>query len=90
MLPFRYLIQHILGGEVDWEESTRTVSAKVNGHTFKMVVDYPDIIINGVSHNFGQSPVIISGSTLVPLRAFEVAVSELIWDDATRTVVVVP
>ena len=91
MLPFRYLVQDLLGGEVGWDGATRTVTAKVGGHTFRMVIDEIELIIDGeVVTKYGQAPVIVNGSTLLPLRAFEAAVSDIGWNAETRSVTIKP
>ena len=90
MLPFRYLAQTLLGGEVDWDEATRTVTASLGGHDFEMRIDDPVILVDGETLDLGQAPVIVDGHTLLPLRAFEAAVAEIRWDEAARTVTVTP
>lgn len=45
------------------------------------------VAINGAVQSFEQPPVIVNGSTLVPLRAiFEKLGATVVWDQATRTV----
>ena len=88
MLPFRYLIQTLLGGEVNWNEATRTVTANINGHEFQMTIDEELILVDGVAMSFGQSPVIVSDFTLVPLRVFEAAVKSIDWHETARTVTI--
>ncbi|MCL2548125.1 MAG: stalk domain-containing protein, partial [Symbiobacteriaceae bacterium] len=90
MLPFRYLVQTIFGGEVFYDADTQEIRAEVDGHTFIMLVDDPQIIIDGDGYVYSQAPVIIGESTLVPLRAFEILLSELAWDEATQTVALLP
>ena len=90
MLPFRYLVETVLGGQVAYEEATRRITAQVSGLEVVMVVDQLEIQINGESHNFGQAPVIIDGFTLVPLRAFEALFSRLTWEQESQSVVLVP
>jgi len=90
MLPFRYLVQTLLGGEVDYDEESRTITATVSGHTVVMVVDSSTIKVDREDYDYGQAPVIQNGSTLVPLRAFEQIVSDIGWDQARQTVTIVP
>ena len=90
MLPFRYLVQTILGGEVEYEDETRRITASVNGTEIIMTVDQMQIYVNGVAFEYGQAPVVINGSTLVPLRAFEHVVTEIKWNEDTQTVTIVP
>lgn len=90
MLPFRYLVQTLLGGRVDYDADLRRITAEVAGHEFIMVIDQMQIEIDGVGYDFGQAPMVIDGSTLVPLRAFELVVSELTWDNTTQRVIIRP
>jgi len=90
MLPFRYLVQTVLGGEVDYISETRTIIARVGNHNIIMVVDQLQIIIDGNVHEYGVAPVIVEGSTLVPLRAFDQVVKSISWDGDTQTVTIEP
>jgi len=90
MLPFRYLVQTVLGGDVDYDGDTRRITAHVSGSTIIMVVDQQEIFINGMATDFGQAPIVINGSTLVPLRAFEVVLESLVWDPITSSVSLTP
>ena len=90
MLPFRYLVQTLLGGEVAWDESARTVRAYIDGCRFTMEIDNPDLLVDGEPLNVGQAPVIADGHTLLPLRAFEAAVTKISWDEAARSVTIIP
>ena len=86
MLPFRYLIQTLLGGTVDWNDATRTVRASINGIDFRMTIGEESIFVGGEILTYGQAPVIVDGYTLVPLRAFEAAVELITWNADTRQV----
>ena len=90
MLPFRYLIQTLLGGTVHWDEVTRSVTAEVNEHTFFMTIGELEMIIDGEIVRFDQEPVIVGDYTLVPLRVFEAAVETIMWQEITRTVEISP
>ena len=85
MLPFRYIVQDLLGGEVGWDSETRTITAKVHGHSFVMVIDQEEILVDGQSLSFGQAPIVEGGRTLLPLRAFEI-VAVLDWNAELRQV----
>ena len=90
MLPFRYLIQTLLGGSVGWDEATRTVTAQIDGIFFTMTIDKQLITVDGEDIDYGQAPVIVDGYTLVPLRVFEAAVADIQWLPATQEVIIVP
>ena len=84
------LVQTVLGGEVDYEATTRTITANIAGKRIVMIVDELNIEIEGQSFEYGVAPTVIEGSTLVPLRAFEQVVSKLDWDGETQTVIITP
>jgi len=88
MLPFRYLIQTLLGGEVGWDGATQTVTARVNGVTFLMVIGEKTMVVNGKPVFFDQPPVVIAGRTLVPVRVFEAAVKRIVWSGANQSVTI--
>ncbi|MCL2497070.1 MAG: 5'-nucleotidase C-terminal domain-containing protein [Symbiobacteriaceae bacterium] len=90
MLPFRYLVETVLEGEVLYDEATQQITATVEGHVVQMTVDVVDIIFDGESYNYGQAPVIVDDYTLIPLRAFDLLFDKLGWDAATRTVTIEP
>ena len=89
MLPFRYLMQTLLGGEVRWDEETRTINATVKGGNFRLEIGSNVVYINGEAVTIDSPPVIVGDYTLVPLRVFEAVMESLTWDAATRTVTIV-
>jgi len=90
MLPFRYLVQTVLGGRVDYIEATEAINAWVNGHEINMVVGDERIYVDGVQVILDQAPYETDGHTLVPLRAFERIVTELRWDPVAFAVTIIP
>ena len=90
MLPFRYLVQTVLGGMVNYDDATRSITAYVNGHQVDMVVDSPTIRVDGQVRTLDQPPVVIDGSTLVPIRAFDSVVSSIAWDSVNEVATIYP
>lgn len=90
MLPFRYLCQTVLNGTVDYEAETRTIYTTVNGHDIVMQVDNPVITVDDEEIELDQAPTLLGNHTLVPVRAFQLVVSDLTWDGATETVTIIP
>jgi len=95
MLPFRYLIETVLGGTVDYVTDTRTIKATINGYEITMEVDSPEYhIIGDLDDEYAsftsQAPVIVEDYTLVPLRAFESLVSAIGWDGEAQKVTIIP
>ena len=90
MLPFRYLVQTVLGGRVDYIAATEAINAWVNGHEINMVVGDERIYVDGVQIILDQAPFETDGHTLVPLRAFEQVVTDLRWDPVAFAVTIIP
>ena len=88
MLPFRYLVETILGGAVSYDTELREITAWVAGHEIIMVVEQEEIAVDGQIFSFGQAPVIVNDVTLVPLRAFEVLFAALEWDANSQRVII--
>ena len=89
MLPFRYLVETVLEGMVNYYEATREIVAYVNGHEVKMTVDSNEIYVDGVLTVLDQEPIVQNGSTLAPVRAFQ-GIVDLAWSPATSTVTIHP
>ncbi len=60
LVPIRVIIE-ALGGTVDWNEATRTVTITIDGKVLTLVIDEP---IPG----FGQGAAIMDNRTYVPIR----------------------
>ncbi len=60
LVPIRVIIE-ALGGSVDWNEATRTVTLTIDGKVLTLVIDEP---ISG----FGQGAAIMDNRTYVPVR----------------------
>lgn len=60
---------------------------QVNLH---MKVDDPNYTLNGVSKTMSTPPIIIDGTTLVPIRLIsEVFGAKVVWDGASRTITII-
>ncbi len=60
LVPLRVIIE-ALGGSVDWDEATRTVTIEIDGKVLTLIIDEE---IPG----FGQGAIIIDNRTYVPIR----------------------
>jgi len=89
MLPFRYLIQTLLGGTVNWDATTQTITATIQGVHFRITMGSSLVAIDGTVLDFGWEPVNSDGHTLVPLRLFESAVESIAWNADTHTVTII-
>ncbi len=88
MVPMRAVFEKF-GASVKWDGDTQTITAKRKSKTITMTIGSSQAYKNDEAFEMSASPVIISGTTLVPLRA----VSELLgldvsWDEDSRTVTI--
>lgn len=66
MTPFRHLLEKA-GGTVDWENLTKTVKAKADGHDIRLQIGDKNALVNKLSVNLEVAPYIDRGRTIVPL-----------------------
>ena len=74
-------------GSVVWEESSRTVTIKVNGKVSVLTIDSDTLKIDGVSMTIPKAPVIRNGRTFLPFRVLgeQILKVRVGWDEASRT-----
>ncbi|MEW9673076.1 stalk domain-containing protein [Ammoniphilus sp. 3BR4] len=86
MVPYR-VIAESLGGKVDWNATTRTVSVVKGGTTVKLTVGSTAAFTNNTKVTLDSAPVIVKGRTLVPVRFLSETLGLWVsWDGATNTV----
>lgn len=100
MVPMRAIFEK-LGAKIDWDQDTETVTAvKVKSVSsnplavadtinIKLTVGKQIAFVNSKAVSLAVKPVIINGSTLVPLRFVAEALGTGVsWDQATTTAVI--
>lgn len=86
LLPMR-LIFEALGAEINWDDSSRTVTANKGSSTITLVIGSQTAKVNGKVRNLDTPAVIERNRTLVPVRfVVESLGSNVQWDGTTRTV----
>lgn len=81
LVPIR-VVTELLGGTVDWNDATRTVTLKIDGKMMNMTIDkeIPE---------FGTSAVIINNRTYVPVRyVMEALGADVEWISASQQIVI--
>ena len=90
LVPIRFVTEEI-GGQVSWDNATRTVKAWKGERSLRMIIgsrvvelgNGEDAVVSDVS------PRIIEGRTFVPLRLISNGLGiDVSWDNSTRTVLV--
>lgn len=86
MVPLRTIFE-ALGAQVDWNSTTRTVTATRGDTVVVSTIGSKTMYINGSARTMDVAPVIVNDRTLVPARfvaeAFDCYVE---WEGSTRTV----
>ncbi len=68
MIPVRSVVE-LLGGTVSWDEKTKRIVLKRNYISVSVSVGSKICYINGAPGYLSAAPVMVNGSTLVPLRS---------------------
>lgn len=86
LLPIRAVIE-AFGGEVSWNDRTKTATLNVSGDKAELTVGKCEAYFNGSQRTLDTAPEIIGGRTMLPVRfaaeSFNLAVA---WDDASKIV----
>ncbi len=88
MVPLRGVFE-AMNTNVDWKQSTRTVTASKNGTTVVLPVGSKTAKINGKTTTLDIPAKVIKGRTMVPLRFVTEALgSKVDWNKGTQTVTI--
>ncbi len=88
MVPLRSISEY-LGADVNWDAATRGIHIEKGSRTVDLTVGQVAAKINGEYITISQSPVIVSGYTMVPLRFIGEALDcEVGWEARTKTVTI--
>ncbi len=86
MVPVRQIFE-ALGARVEWDGTTRTVTATSPEKTVKMTIGRNEIDVDGRYVLMDTVPVLIENRTFIPARfAAEVFENSVSWEGETRTV----
>jgi len=88
LVPLRAIFE-ALGAEVDWNQSTQTVTAVKDGVTVSLKIGSNILTKNGENITLDVPAQIVGSRTLVPVRAVaESFGAEVVWNQSSRTVTV--
>lgn len=88
LVPLRGIFES-LGSTVDWNGSTRTVTAVKENTKVILSIGSTNPTINGIEKSISTPAQIINSSTMVPLRFVSEALGAKVnWDGAARSVVI--
>lgn len=90
MVPMRRIFEE-LGAEVFWDQRTKTASGKRGDRTVKFVIGNDEMYINNKCVKLDVPAMLLSGRTLVPVRAISEGFGcDVDWDIPTSTVLIEP
>jgi hypothetical protein len=90
MTPFRYLFESA-GGEVKWENMTKSVSANANGQSVSILIGDANAMVNNLSVKMETVPYLDRGRTIVPLSFLRDALKVNVdYDKKTNHVLITP
>ena len=88
MVPLRAIFE-ALGAEVTWDDSTKTVHARLGDTEISLPVGKTEFYKNGEAIPLDVPAFIENGRTLIPLRAVADALGcDVDWVGETRTVII--
>lgn len=86
MVPLRGIFE-ALGAQVIWDATTRTITANKANTNVQLSIGNTNATVNGKTVILDAPPMIIRGSTMVPLRFVSEALgADVKWLEATKTV----
>lgn len=88
LVPLRGVFER-LGGQVQWEPSTRVITGARPGHQFRIRVGTSEALVDGQKRMLTAPPQVMDGTTYVPLRfASEALGAKVTWQPEIRTVAI--
>ena len=89
MLPLRAVVES-MGGKLEWDATTRSITMVKDGQTVKVTVGSKSAYVNGASRTLAYAPRINDkGRTLVHIRALEMFTgTSCVWDQTNKKVTV--
>jgi len=86
MVPVRF-VSEMLGGKVDWNAATSTVTIATQGKTISLTIGSKTPTVNGHSVELDTAAAMVDGRTMVPLRFVSEALeSKVTWDEGAHAV----
>ncbi len=88
LVPMRFIFE-ALGAEVGWEDTTQTATAVKGDITISITINKPELIKNGNVITLDVPAKLVSGRTLVPVRAVSEGMEANVeWIDETSQVII--
>ena len=86
MVPVRTISEQ-LGAKVEWNEKLQLVTVTKGKLQMRLTISNPDAVVNGKKIPLANAPLIIDGTTLLPLRFVSEQLGlKVLWNEQTRSV----
>lgn len=87
MVPLRKIFESI-GAKIEWDNDTSTVTAVKENSIIKLTIGSEKAYVNDREVQLDATPVIVNGSSLVPVRFIAESLGAKVdWDEITRSVI---
>lgn len=87
LLPMRFVAEKVVGGKVDWDSKTKTVTMEKGDTVIKVTIGSKIAVVNGKQIELLVAPIIKNDSTLIPLRFFSENFDVKVdYDSATKVI----
>ncbi|MEI3162560.1 MAG: flavodoxin [Lachnospirales bacterium] len=88
LLPIRSIIEEV-GGNVEWDSNTQTVSLNYNNNNVQLKINSSTAILNNKNIELDTKPIIIKGRTMLPLRFIAESFGfGTEWDSDTKSITI--
>ena len=89
LLPIRAFVEEI-GGQVQWDENTRTSTLTYNDTEIKLTIDSNTAYLNGAEKTLDVAPTIINDRTMLPIRFIAESFGyTVMWNQDSQTVSII-
>ncbi len=90
LIPVRG-VSEAMGGNVDWNNDTKTVTITLGSNKVEMTVDSKTAYFNNNAQTLDVAPVILNGRTMLPARFIAESFGfDVNWDNDTKTISITP
>lgn len=88
LLPVRSIIEAV-GGTVDWEENTQTVTLNYKNDVIRLIINSESAYFNDAENTLDTAPVVINDRTMLPIRYIAESFKfDVDWEQETQTVTI--
>lgn len=88
LLPVRAVVE-AMGGSVEWDEYSRTVTLIKDENTIKLTIDSETALLNNEEINLDTAPTIINDRTMLPIRFIAESFGfNVEWDEMTQEITI--